>query len=271
MKIGDLVVVRSYASSCRVIIDVLSGEKGDRYEIGGLDGYFKQEDLTVVKDIAEPGKQFDFNIKGLDADRGYYVNNIWRSRDEISAAVPSEQANRYNAGKPELSYVLDFPKAFNALASFVPLSAPVTDSLVDNLINKQPLPVIITRLFSLLQSDLIGYQTPNPVTSVGYFISFHPDAINEFVKVCANGALKYDRDNWKKGFAPYTLLDCAIRHNIAYITGDIYDVVDVKTLAREDLLEHFNGDVVAFKKQFATHHLAHVIWNLMVIIETKSP
>jgi len=79
--------------------------------------------------------------------------------------------------------------------------------------------------------------------------------------------VKYDRNNWKKGFPPYTLMDCAIRHYQQYMMGFTRDIVDEKTLARKDLLAYFNGDVEAFKIQFATHHLAHTIWNLMVMIE----
>lgn len=212
-------------------------------------------------------------LKGIDPDLGLHVAGKWCNPDLIHHWIeppplpPVKQAKRYNAGKPELSYVLDFPKAFAKLTGAQVISP--CDLLIENIPDGN-IPAIIVGLFRELQYKLNpDHAIPAPDDTIGKFIASYPDAITEFVTVCANGALKYERNNYKKGFPPYTLRDSGLRHYQKYYMGIDRDIVDGTTLAREDLLEHFGGDVEAFKKQFTTHHLAHCIWNFMVEVELE--
>lgn len=88
-------------------------------------------------------------------------------------------AARYNQGKPDLSYLLDWPKALRAL-----------------------------------------------------------------VRVSEQGAIKYERNNWKKGGKPDTeYLASALRHMLDFHDGAYYD------------------------SDIGTAHIANAVWNLLSLIE----
>lgn len=91
----------------------------------------------------------------------------------------TEKASRYNEGKPQLSYLLDFDRALDAL-----------------------------------------------------------------VKVCEQGAIKYEELNWKKGGKPdREYIDSCLRHVKAYQNGEVYD------------------------KDMGTIHIANAAWNLLAMLE----
>jgi len=91
----------------------------------------------------------------------------------------TDKALRYNEGKPELSYILDFNRALAAVAA-----------------------------------------------------------------VSQQGAIKYERGNWKKGGKPDTeYLDAALRH----------------------LVEHQNSG--PYDPDIGTLHIANAVWNLLALLE----
>lgn len=71
-----------------------------------------------------------------------------------------------------------------------------------------------------------------------------PKSLGELCRVFEMGAKKYARGNWQKGGKPdEEYLDSAMRHMMDYKSG--------KTLDPEG----------------QTHHLAHAVWNLLVLVE----
>jgi hypothetical protein len=78
------------------------------------------------------------------------------------------------------------------------------------------------------------------------FILDFPTALRELAFVMAGGAVKYARNNWKKG-APITEVeDCLMRHLLAYHNCDTTDAESKR------------------------HHMAHVIFNAAGIIEIEA-
>ncbi len=191
------------------------------------------------------------------------------------------KALRYNAGKPQLSYLLDFSKSLK-LITHRPMVVHEIDEKWDSF-NEFLMTFIETGDYShivecvhqtLFILEMVTHEAPRQqqhgyVGDIDDLFELYPNAFEELVRVCSNGALKYDRNNWKNGLDQYEILDCAMRHHLKFHLGEERDVVDDSTLSRVDLIEHFNGDMQEFKDQFATHHLAHVLWNLLVILEQK--
>lgn len=79
--------------------------------------------------------------------------------------------------------------------------------------------------------------------------SFHFEfsgAFRVIAIVCLRGALKYSRGNWKEGLCENEILDSMGRHlDAVFYDGEIHD------------------------KEFGTHHIAHAIWNLLVLLEQR--
>ena len=77
---------------------------------------------------------------------------------------------------------------------------------------------------------------------LSYLLSI-PDALTALCKVFAQGAVKYERDNWARGGKPDTeYLDAALRH----LYAAQYEDHDPDT---------------------GCSHVAHAVWNLCVLIE----
>ena len=70
-----------------------------------------------------------------------------------------------------------------------------------------------------------------------------PGALTELARVCAFGALKYERLNWRGTFSPQVLIDSAVRHLIALNNGEIHD------------------------PETNLQHAAHAAWNCLVLAE----
>lgn len=80
------------------------------------------------------------------------------------------------------------------------------------------------------------------------FVLQFPTAIKAFARVMEIGAVKYLRDNWKKGGKPdWEYLDACLRH----------------------LTDFENGET--FAADTGCLHLAHAMWNIMAIIELNYP
>lgn len=180
-------------------------------------------------------------------------------------AVPAPvKSLRYNTGKPQLSYILDFPNATDILMTVLrkdnDLYGATMLDMVEAFQDGGPvdlLAVVIVDLLHQLQEDLNFKHKPFKDTMLETFeqvLAQYYDAWSEFSLVCSNGSIKYDRNNWKvSGLLYMDLLDCFMRHYVKSKTGKKYDV--------EELIK----DGVTYN--FKTHHLAHAIWNLMAILE----
>ncbi len=88
-----------------------------------------------------------------------------------------------------------------------------------------------------------------------YFIYQFPTALEAFCWVKSMGAIKYDRDNWRKGGKPYhEYISACGRHLLAYamfmlkMPGSSYYAPDT-----------------------GCAHLAHAVWNLMALMDLNHP
>tara|TARA_Y100000310_G_C20478006_1_gene713355 strand:- start:611 stop:940 length:330 start_codon:yes stop_codon:yes gene_type:complete len=77
---------------------------------------------------------------------------------------------------------------------------------------------------------------------LSYMLTF-PNAWKSFAAVCMSGARKYSRGNYLKGAPLSQYQDCLLRHLLAWANGEDIDP-DSKC-----------------------HHLAHVIWNALCLLE----
>lgn len=76
---------------------------------------------------------------------------------------------------------------------------------------------------------------------LGFLMQF-PTAVEAFARVKEVGAIKYERDNWKKGNKPdWEYIDAALRHIMAFVNGEYY------------------------AQDTGCSHLAHAAWNLFAI------
>ena len=144
---------------------------GKEYYIG-VDGRFKD-------DVGDPRSAHNFEWEAVANEPGIYGEALRNIPEMKPSGVLSEvKADRFNAGKPQLSYMLDAPNAMEGLA-----------------------------------------------------------------RVFAEGAKKYDRDNWKKGLDRLELVDCLLRH--------------LQKAQRGLVLDDETGQ----------DHLYHVLWNALVLAE----
>ena len=80
------------------------------------------------------------------------------------------------------------------------------------------------------------------------FVLQFPTAISAFARVKELGAIKYERDNWKKGGKPdWEYLDAALRHIVAFMSGE------------------------TFAEDTGCTHLAHAMWNIMALQDLNYP
>ena len=79
-------------------------------------------------------------------------------------------------------------------------------------------------------------------TQLSYMLDA-PNAMEGLARVFAEGAKKYDRDNWKKGLDRLELVDCLLRH--------------LQKAQRGLVLDDETGQ----------DHLYHVLWNALVLAE----
>lgn len=199
-------------------------------------------------------------------------------------------AKRYNTGKPQLSYILEFSKSLGMVADISTHNSDIneSDDLIslfminrDNLTNNCIAEIIAFNILPQLE-NMLSIVNPgefglgasldlyDPITQST--VLYH-QSINELCRICENGAIKYDRGNWKQGFKNvYVLIDCVFRHYRKHAGGQYTDMPDEVMINRwesgdSELLAMFNNDFNAFSKQFQTYHLAHVLWNLLAIIE----
>ncbi len=212
------------------------------------------------------GNNDDFEYLEIGDTRMKYLFNVDQSEYPLVSATEflgdKGDAKRYNTGKVELSHVLDFSESFKKLYGDSHGAGGGMDMLVDH--SLKPLPNQILTVMAELELDLGGsgdFMSVTGMHSMRDMFIYFPRAIDEFCRVCMNGAMKYDRGNFKKGFPEYTLIDSALRHYSKWCQGFKYDVPDVN---QKIVDEYFDGDTKVYIKQFATHHLAHVMWNLMV-------
>lgn len=78
---------------------------------------------------------------------------------------------------------------------------------------------------------------------LGFVLQF-PTAMEAFARVKELGAVKYERDNWKKGNKPdWEYLDACMRHLTAFANGEF------------------------FASDSGCSHLAHAMWNLCALQE----
>jgi hypothetical protein len=180
--------------------------------------------------------------------------------------IKSTTASRHNTGKPELSYLIDFANALETMTD--------TDGCenVIHTLSQQDYGTVAYELLGILQRDLCG--TPWVVNNrtITELLSRFSIALDELCLVASNGAIKYDRDNWKKGFPEYVLLDSAIRHYQKFLMGKKRDELDDSMRIRWDCGEFSElfEDFEEFETRFATHHIAHALWNIMVLIEQRA-
>lgn len=74
------------------------------------------------------------------------------------------------------------------------------------------------------------------------FLLQFPTAAEAFARVKEVGAIKYERDNWKKGNKPdWEYLDACLRHLFAFVNGEYY------------------------AQDTGCSHLAHAAWNLFAL------
>jgi hypothetical protein len=87
------------------------------------------------------------------------------------------------------------------------------------------------------------------------FLLQFPTAIEAFSRVKEMGAIKYARDNWRKGGKPwYEYIDAAMRHMVEFIKWKMGD-------PEADFYAYDTGN----------SHLAHAMWNLMAIQDLNYP
>ena len=79
-----------------------------------------------------------------------------------------------------------------------------------------------------------------------------PYAIAGLAEVFAFGAVKYERDNWKKGLPQEKVCDSLLRHLTAYMNGEELDL---------------NEAGKADKDHSGLHHLDHILWNALVMAD----
>lgn len=70
-----------------------------------------------------------------------------------------------------------------------------------------------------------------------------PYAMQGLCETFAFGAVKYDRDNWKRGFPSEKLTDSMLRHLLAYQNGETID------------------------PESGIHHLNHMLWNAVALAD----
>lgn len=78
------------------------------------------------------------------------------------------------------------------------------------------------------------------------FIYEWSGALAVVCRVAAQGAIKYSRGNWKQGLCELELLDSHDRHMHACFGKD-----------------------ERYDQEFGTHHIAHAIWNLLVLLSQR--
>jgi len=86
----------------------------------------------------------------------------------------------------------------------------------------------------------LRYNTGKPELS---FLLSAPYAMTGLAEVFTEGAKKYPRDNWKKGFPKDQLVDSLLRHLMAYQNGQEND------------------------EETGCNHLNHVLWNAMALAD----
>lgn len=88
------------------------------------------------------------------------------------------------------------------------------------------------------------YNQGKPMLS---FVLQFPTAVEAFSRVKEIGAIKYARDNWRKGGKPdHEYLDAALRHIMAYMDGEV------------------------FAEDTGCTHLGHAMWNIMALQELNN-
>lgn len=80
------------------------------------------------------------------------------------------------------------------------------------------------------------------------FVLDFPHGLKALARVSEQGAIKYERDNWKKGGKPDAeYFDSACRHILDAWNGEWYD------------------------PDIGTQHVANAVWNLLALIELNHP
>ena len=143
-----------------------------------------QESTKILRKLVDwSGSKVDITLgKSYLIDGVYFKDDAGEDR-HIDSGVWEKgegkvQAMRFNAGKPELSYILSAPYAIEGLA-----------------------------------------------------------------EVFAFGAVKYARDNWKKGLPQEQVCDSLLRHLTSYMNGEDLD------------------------PESGMHHLNHVLWNALIMAD----
>ncbi|CAL9959710.1 dATP / dGTP pyrophosphohydrolase [Vibrio phage D148] len=88
------------------------------------------------------------------------------------------------------------------------------------------------------QGQALRYNSGKPELS---FLLSAPHAMTGLAEVFAEGAKKYPRNNWKKGFPKDQLVDSLLRHLMSYQNGEEVD------------------------EETGCCHLDHVLWNAMAL------
>lgn len=142
------------------------------------------------------------------------------------------KADRFNEGKPQLSFLIDILPDSVALDS-----ALYYDDLRDFLGFEYLLSEDMSYIRSLTASIMRSLGSGN-ILLENYEVASGLSSVFEF------GAEKYARDNWKKGLDKEALLDSALRHLIKRLDDSLPD---------ED-------------EESGIDHFYHCLWNLLVIM-----
>jgi hypothetical protein len=164
---------------------------------------------------------------------------------------------RYNEDKPKLSDIFASARAVSELAELDGvdylqveeqhwLTCAVTE--IARFLDRGPtgsLQYPILAVLLELERDLaplFKFQPPANRNVVALLGSF-PQSFRELCKVYEYGATKYERGNYRKGAPLTSYLDSALRHLLAYGSGETKD------------------------RESACHHLAHALWNLWIALD----
>ena len=163
------------------------------------------------------------------------------TKKKVKKEVPVEEniALRYNEGKPEISFILDLgPSIVEALCL-----ASEDDMYGDSLFI---VPIVeCSKIYQDIKRNCDYDDVYSKCVSMFQYLYCYTDRQEIFVdlaQVFAYDAIKYKRDNWKKGLSYPNLLNSASRHLLKYESGRAED--DESKLS----------------------HAAHAVWNLCILL-----
>jgi hypothetical protein len=169
----------------------------------------------------------------------------------------SEDQLRYNEDKPRLSQVFASSRALDGFAELDGtdyehvseqhwLTCAATE--IARYLDRGPtasLQYAILAVLLELEKDIAPLFKPEVPESrnVVALLAQFPQSFRELCRVYEYGEKKYARGNYRKGAPLTSYLDSALRHLLAYGSGETND------------------------RESACHHLAHALWNLWIALD----